>query len=226
MLNSIPQLNTNVQGYNKNSVKLAAQTAKSVATNPINEVKIPASAYRQLALPKIAPSFGSAHSITKYADFDDLIKFLKSFDNDEATALKKMLIETINDGVVLGEGKLNKVFSIPKTEYFVLRINKNAPVCTGKVVKAPMLFPDLNLGQPVANILASNGSDVQILRKASGESIGVPFSIRKSDEKLRLSGMKNFAGEDLFIKNSEKIASIDQKAYDDLSWTQKIKQVV
>ena len=200
--------------------------------------KIPTFAYTHLAFKsgqsnKIKNNicFGSAVNVAKELSYEAFVKFLhevypdiavKNID-EAASKLIKKIIKPDNKGHFGGR---NELYHILDSEKFTVRRRIGSNELGGKLQPPDkLLYPELNLGQPIAKI----GNDIEVLRKVEGEPIGSPMDVRKEARSSVSSNYVSpvemlwnevkFYGQDVSIEKLNKLSQVPQYAFDELAET-------
>lgn len=143
--------------------------------------------------------------------FNNVMRMISSFGSGEKESLRNFLVKTCKPHNMLGEGKTHAVFAIPGHDDFVLRVNKYNDICMGPIfLNSRILFPKVNLGQPVANI----GIDLQVLRKVQGKSQGTPYVLLQQARKVVANSSAKLPGQEEYVANIVEISSVPQSAFD------------
>ena len=116
------------------------------------------------------------------------------------------LVEIISDKKnYLSEGSRNRIFRIPESNEFLLKVPKKLSkkdFLRGKMHLRQVAdnFPDINVGQAIAGF----GRRIVVLIKQDGKMSGVPFKKRYN------AGKKDVPK---YLKSVERIANVPQKGY-------------
>jgi hypothetical protein len=139
----------------------------------------------------------------------------------EHSVLKKLLNITIRQENILGEGRFSKVYLIPGTENFALRIPHNINPVTGELSKIKDHFEFFNFGQPIAKI----GEKIEILKRQNGIRSGIPYELKQkimaSIDEGKVCKDDLQQGLDIYVDHLKRVAGKPQDTYNHFANTLK-----